>query len=89
VSSTAGNDLLNTQGETDDVITKEMEHKQQEYLDTLVKNAELRIEMDNVEMARKNLKQIRSVDPDYPGLSELSQKIGDLKKERMQDAMMH
>ena len=63
---------------------QEVQANQPGYLDTLLKNAELQIEMNQIDIARENLEQIMAIDPDYPGVSELIKKIDEKNEENPQ-----
>ncbi len=47
----------------------------QEYLNTLIKNAALQLELNNPDLALQDLEQIRAIDPDFPGLAELLREL--------------
>ena len=85
ISPKAGNGLSDNPPETDEIDKEEANIKQQDYLNTLLKDEELQIEMNKFDTARKNLEQIIAIEPDYPGLSDLFQRIEEKEQDILQD----
>jgi len=84
VSPIAGNGVIINQPESGEEKKQEVQDSRPDYLDTLLKNAELQIEMNQIDIARENLEQVIAIDPDYPGVSELVRKIEEKNEENPQ-----